>query len=120
MADSAEEVRKHLKLYGMIGITLIVFTCVTVIVGLMPIFDFGAPGVDGVDIVLGLFIAAFKSSLVILIFMHMNHERILIYKFMLFTVIFVLGMFVLTLLAHSDPIEWKGFYDSSLFIGEGN
>lgn len=120
MADSAEEVRKHLKLYGMIGATLIIFTCVTVIVGLVPIFDVGSPGVGPADIVIGLMIATFKSTLVILIFMHMNHERLLIYKFMLFTVVFVLGMFALTLLAHSDPITWPGFYDSSLFVGDGN
>jgi len=117
MADSAEEVRKHLKLYGMIGATLIVFTVITVVVGLFEVFDVGAPGVSAGDIVIGLLIAAFKSTLVILIFMHMNHERILIYKFMLFTVVFVIGMFALTLLAECDPIEWPGFYQDSLFTG---
>ena len=114
MADR-QDGRKHLKLYAMIGATLIVFTVITVAVGLFEVFDVDAPGVSAGDIVIGLLIAAFKSSLVILIFMHMNHERIMIYKFMLFTVVFVLGMFALTLLAHSDPITWPGFYESSLF-----
>jgi hypothetical protein len=36
--------------------------------------------------------------------MHLNHERGLIYKLLLFTGLFALGLIVLTLFADKDPI----------------
>jgi hypothetical protein len=40
--------------------------------------------------------------------MHLKSERGLIYKFLVFTVVFVLGLFVLTFLAWSDPLHYHG------------
>ena len=57
------------------------------------------------NIAFGLFIAVVKSSLVALIFMHLKSERKLIYKFLLFTVVFVLGLFFLTYLSWADPLR---------------
>ncbi len=99
----------------MVGLTLILFTCITLAVGKLQIFDIGAPGVTGGDIIAGLLIATFKVSLVALIFMHLKEEKPLIFKFLLFTMIFVLGLFVLTYLTHSDPQIWDGFRKSVLF-----
>jgi caa(3)-type oxidase subunit IV len=87
MESSTEDIQKHVKTYLMVGVTLFVFTGVTVLVRTLPFFDFGVPGVDAPDIAFGLTIATFKSSLVMLIFMHLNHERGLIYKVLLFTVV---------------------------------
>ena len=56
------------------------------------------------NIGLGLLIAAFKVSLVCLIFMHLNHERGLIYKVMLFSMVFFAAMMFLFVLAYYDPI----------------
>ena len=104
MAD-AHELTKTKKSFAAVGIALLVFTVVTVTVGLAPIFDFGPPGPDGMDFVLGLAVATVKASLVALIFMHLNHEKGLIYKILLFTVLFAIGLMVLTLFADIDPIR---------------
>lgn len=93
------DLRKSVKLYLLIGGVLLFFTLVTVAV---------AFGVDLGDvhynIALGLAIAAFKVSLVALIFMHLNHERGLVYKILLFTVIFFAGLMFLCVMAWYDPI----------------
>ncbi len=98
MADSPEEIRKHLKLYWAIGGLLLIFTAITVIVAQFHL------GTHGNNIIVGLAIAVFKMSLVALIFMHLKGEKTMIYKFLVFTVIFVIGLFALTYLAHVDPI----------------
>jgi caa(3)-type oxidase subunit IV len=105
MESSTEDIQKHVKTYLMVGATLFVFTIVTVLVRTVPFFDFGVPGVDAPDIAFGLVIATFKSSLVMLIFMHLNHERGLIYKVLLFTVAFAISLMGLTLFAQSNPIQ---------------
>jgi caa(3)-type oxidase subunit IV len=104
MESSSEDIQKHVKTYLMVGATLLLFTGVTVLVRTVPFFDFGVPGVDAPDIAFGLVIATFKSSLVMLIFMHLNHERGLIYKVLVFTVAFAVSLMGLTLFAQSNPI----------------
>jgi len=105
MADATLDLTKTKKTYAVVGIALFVFTGVTVTIGLAPIFDFGPPGPDAGDFVLGLAVASFKASLVALIFMHLNHEKGLIYKLLLFTVVFAFAMMTLTLFADWDPIR---------------
>ena len=105
MESSHEDIQKHVKTYLMVGATLFTFTIVTVLVRTLPFFDFGMPGVDAPDIAFGLVIATFKSSLVMSIFMHLNHERGLIYKVLLFTVAFAISLMGLTLFAQSNPIR---------------
>jgi caa(3)-type oxidase subunit IV len=51
-----------------------------------------------------MFIAIVKALCVMLVFMHLKSERGLIYKFLFFTVVFVIGLFVLTYLGWSDPL----------------
>ena len=98
MADSPEEIQKHIKTYLLVGATLFAFTVITVGVTYI---DFGSKAVNyGV----GLAIAVFKASLVALIFMHLNHEKKLIYKVLLFTAIFVAGLGILTMLGGGDPV----------------
>ncbi|MGJ8723983.1 MAG: cytochrome C oxidase subunit IV family protein [Roseibacillus sp.] len=122
MADSVAEIQKAKKLYTFIGLTLFIFTGITVAVATVPALDFGGHGFDVYDMVLGLVIAAFKASLVMLIFMHLNHEKKLVY--FLFIMGIVLGVFLMaiTAWAFSDPIEYgkgttkenkSGFYDPS-------
>ncbi len=79
MADSIAEVQKAKKLYMFIGLLLFFFTIVTVAVATMESLDFGEHGFDKVDAIIGLTIAAFKASLVMIIFMHLNHEKPLVY-----------------------------------------
>ncbi|HWB03579.1 MAG TPA: cytochrome C oxidase subunit IV family protein [Verrucomicrobiales bacterium] len=93
--DLAKSIRTYLK----VGITLIAFTFITVFVAYK--VDLGD---KHLNIALGLIIAAFKVSLVGLIFMHLKHERGLIYKTLLFAFIFFAGMMFLFCLAYMDPI----------------
>ena len=46
MADSAEEIQKHIKTYFMVGAILVVGTLITVAVAKFPIFDLGATRSD--------------------------------------------------------------------------
>lgn len=104
MADASHDFSKHKKTYTAVALALLVFTVVTVTVGLVPWFDVGPPGPDVGDVLLGLAIASMKASLVALIFMHLNHEKGLIYKLLLFTCLFCFGLVVLSLFADVDPI----------------
>ena len=117
MADSIEEINKKKKLYMFIGLLLFFFTVVTVAVASVEWLDFGKHGFDHVDAIIGLCIAAFKASLVMLIFMHLNHEKKLIYIF--YALGLVMAFFCMFLIgwSKSDPIRygnWEkadGFYN---------
>ncbi len=100
--DSPEYLAKQSKLIWKIGGVLGLCTIGT---WLVAFYDFGS---RASNITIGLLIASFKASLVALIFMHLKGERGLIYKFLAFTVVFVLGLFVLTFLGWSDPLHYHG------------
>lgn len=93
--DFAKTIRTYIK----VGAVLIAFTGITWGVAYV---DFGS---HALNLGIGLGIATFKVSLVSLIFMHLNHERGLVYKVLLFTVIFSAAMMFLTVLAYLDPIK---------------
>lgn len=93
--DFAKTIRSYLK----VGAILILFTGITWGVAFI---DFGS---HALNLGIGLAIATFKVSLVSLIFMHLNHERGLVYKVLLFTVIFSAAMMFLFVLAYLDPIK---------------
>ena len=105
MADSPEEMARHKRAYWAVFVALCAFTLITVALAKWDFFDFGEPGISGKDIFVGLLVATVKSSLVGLIFMHLNHEKGLIYKFLVFTFCFALGLMALTLFANWNPIE---------------
>ena len=90
---------KNVRVYLKVGGTLILFTFITWLVAYY--VDLGD---KHLNIALGLIIASFKVSLVGLIFMHLNHERGLIYKVLLFAFVFFAGMMFLFCLAYKDPI----------------
>ena len=100
MADSPEEIQKHVKTYMTVGAILFVCTVLTVVVAKI------TP-----SIIVGLGIASFKAGLVAFIFMHLNHERSMIYKILVFTFFFFLGQMVLTLMALYDPVLMRDFND---------
>ena len=105
MSDAAHDWSKHKKSYMAVGIALFVFTGCTLALGLVEFLDFGPPGPTPSDFVVGLSLAGVKASLVSLIFMHLNHERGLIYKMLVFTFLFFLSLMGLTLFAEADPIR---------------
>jgi len=112
MADSPEEIEAHIKKYWMVGGILVLGTLLTVAVAKIKFFDLGGPGLTWEDIVLGLAIATTKTSFVVLIFMHMNNEKSLIYKVLMFTIVFVIGLFFLSYLAYVDPAVYDNFWNN--------
>ena len=106
--------RRHVRGYLMVGGTLLLFTLITV--GLSYV-DFGvlfshlfhinmseASGRKA-NIAVALLVATFKAGLVAAIFMHLSAEKRLIYRVLIFTGFFVLGLFWLTFLAWYDPVH---------------
>ena len=109
MADSPEEIRRHMKTYLNVGYVLFAGTLLTVAVAKLPFLDVGAHGLSGGDIFIGLCIAIIKASCVALIFMHLNAEKSLIYKVLLFTVFFFFGLMFLSLFEVWDPVRAQFF-----------
>lgn len=110
MADSPEEIKKHVKLYMLIGVILFVCTVLTVAVAKLEWLDFGSRGFGTADMVIGLLIATFKATLVALIFMHLNHEKKMIYWLFGLGLIFAFCLMAITGFAFTDPIEFKAFF----------
>lgn len=89
-ASDAEAVRKQVKAYVGVFVALMVLTVLTVAVSYfhMPV---------ALAIIVGLIIATFKGSLVAAVFMHLNHERKLIYWVLLLTVVFFIFLMFIPL-----------------------
>ncbi len=92
-SDNPEEILKSMKLYWKIGIALLVCTVLTVVAAWI------TP-----SILVGMGIATVKAGLVAAIFMHLSDEKPMIYKIMVYTVFFAVGLMFLTLLALYDPV----------------
>ncbi len=93
MADTPEQILKDMKKYWRIGWILLACTVLTVVVAEI------TPSVT-----IGLGIATVKAGLVALIFMHLNHEKSMIYKVLVYTVFFAMGLLFLTILHLYDPL----------------
>lgn len=105
MADSPEEIQKSIKKYLWIGVILGVFTVITVGLSYVELPS------HSLNMLVGMIVATFKAALVGLIFMHLNHERPLIYKVLAFTTVFALAIFLLFIFTHDDPLVFAGFYE---------
>jgi caa(3)-type oxidase subunit IV len=88
----------HLLLYVGVGAGLLAATALTV---LLSYHDFGT---RKANIVVAMILATIKVGFVAAIFMHLKGEKWTIWKFLLFTMFFCAGLFLLTLLHTSDPI----------------
>jgi len=108
--DSPAEIRKAMKLYLIIGGVLFFGTVMTVAVAVFEPFDIGARGFSTGDLIIGLLIASIKASLVMYIFMHLNHEKKLIYLIYGMSGVFALCLYFITKMAYDDPIKYEGFF----------
>jgi caa(3)-type oxidase subunit IV len=111
--EYAHGVHQHVTRYLIVGGLLICFTILTVALSYV---DFGgffswlfhihiAPSHGGqLNMAVAMIVAAIKVSLVVLVFMHLAAEKRLIYRILIFTMVFVLGLFWLTYLAWYNPI----------------
>src|SRR6266403_2458215 len=95
---TAEHVAAHVRKYIMVGVTLLTFTAITVALSYV---NFGTMKAN---VAFALLFATFKAGLVAAIFMHLSAEKRLIYRILIFTGFFVLGLFWLTYLAWYNPI----------------
>ena len=94
--EYAHNVQKHVKAYLMVGATLLAFTAITVALSYV---DFGT---RKANIGIAMLVATLKAGTVALVFMHLAAEKRLIYRILIFTGFFVLGLFWLILLAWYD------------------
>jgi cytochrome c oxidase subunit 4 len=94
----AHNVAKHIRAYLMVGGTLLLFTALTVFLSYV---NFGTMKAN---VAVARLVATFKAGLVAAIFMHLSNEKRLIYRILVFTAFFVLGLFFLTYLAWYDPV----------------
>lgn len=97
--DHAHDVSQHVNKYLMVGATLLIFTALTVFLSYVDL------GSRKLNVAVGMIVATFKAGLVAMIFMHLNAERALIYRILIFTFFFVFGLFFLTYLHWYDPIS---------------
>jgi caa(3)-type oxidase subunit IV len=91
----------HLGLYLGVGLGLLVATVITVWLSYV---DLGHKW----NIIVAMIVASIKVGFVAAIFMHLKGEKWTIWKFLLFTMFFVAGLFMLTLLHYADPIFGTG------------
>jgi caa(3)-type oxidase subunit IV len=77
-------------------------------------------GFDMADMTIGLLIATFKATLVGAIFMHLNHEKKLIYYVFGLGIVLAFALLGLTALSYADPIKYgnpktgDGFYNPAI------
>jgi len=96
--EYAHNVQKHVRGYLTVGALLLAFTGITVALSYV---DFGT---RKANIGVAMLVATLKAGLVAAIFMHLAAEKRLIYRVLIFTGFFVLGLFWLTFLARYNPV----------------
>lgn len=97
----AGDIEEQVRAYILVFAALAVLTLVTVAVGYLHL-----PIVPAV--IVGLFIASVKGGLVAGYFMHLLSEKRVIYLILAFTVVFLLGMLVLTTSTLYDQVGGPG------------
>ena len=96
--EYAHNVQKHVRGSLTVGALLLAFTAITVALSYV---DFGT---RKANIAVAMLVATLKAGLVAAIFMHLAAEKRLIYRVLVFTGFFVLGLFWLTFLAWYNPV----------------
>ena len=97
-ASHAEDIKKHVRVYVSVFITLLALTIITVTISYFNLSVVPA-------IIVALAIASIKGSLVASYFMHLISEKKMIYAALSLTVVFFLALIFIPLLAMSDRIH---------------
>src|ERR671910_2505010 len=92
-----DDIRSHVKTYYMVFGALMVLTVVTVGVSYL---ELATP----LAITVALIVAVIKGSLVALFFMHLLHERKVIYWALMLTVVFFIFLMFVPLVTNLDKI----------------
>ena len=97
MSESVADIKKHVRIYITVFISLAILTGVTV----------GASYIHmnvAMTVTVALFIASVKAGLVASYFMHLISEKKLIYSVLILTGVFFIAMMFLVLLAYYDRL----------------
>jgi len=97
VAHSPEEVRKHVKVYLGVFVSLLVLTALTVGVSYVQLGT-------ARNVAIGILIAAVKASLVMLFFMHLKGERKGIYWTLYLTLFFFLCLIWIPILSSMSKV----------------
>jgi cytochrome c oxidase subunit 4 len=98
-AHSAEDIKKHVRIYISVFVALLALTMITVTVSYLHLAIPAA-------IMVAVAIATIKGSLVACYFMHLITERKLIFMVLIITVVFFAALMALPLFSHADPIVY--------------
>jgi caa(3)-type oxidase subunit IV len=96
--DSPEEIRKTVRTFLIVGVTLLILTGVTVAVAELHLSSITE------RILVALLVAGAKASLVALIFMHLKAEKYWVYFTLAFTGLFLVLVFALPMWTEGDHI----------------
>ena len=102
MNAQSHDIKSEIKGYMIVFAALAGLTIVTVTVKYLHLGIAAA-------ITVALIIATVKGSLVVCYFMHLISEKKLIYAILIFTVIFIAGLFILLLSGHHDILSGSEF-----------
>ena len=98
--DATQDIKKEISGYMKVFGALAVLTIVTVAVGSL---KFGI----GLAVVIAMVIATVKGSLVASFFMHLAHEKKLIYLLLCITLVFLMALFFITFGTIGDQVGVK-------------
>ena len=98
-AHSPQEIAKHIRVYVIVFLALLVGTAVTVGLNYMHFSSVA------LTVSIALFVAVIKASLVACYFMHLISEKRMIYVILGFTAFFFAALLVLTLSSYGDLPE---------------
>lgn len=96
-SSHAVDIKKHVRTYVTVFVTLMALTVITVAVSYLHLNLTAA-------VIVALFVATVKGSLVACYFMHLISEKKLIYAALILTAVFFAALMSLPLLAHADQV----------------
>jgi cytochrome c oxidase subunit 4 len=99
MHSDPAEIKKSVRAYMTVFVTLMVFTVLTVAASR---FHFAVP----VAISIALIIATMKGSMVAGVFMHLSHEKKAIYGALLLTLVFFIVLMFIPVLGYLDRVRY--------------
>lgn len=95
--EHAVDIKKHVRAYVAVFGALMALTVITVVVSTFHLNITAA-------VIVALFIATVKGSLVAGYFMHLISEKKVIYIVLIFTVVFFIALMFLPIAGHSDAV----------------